>query len=660
MKQAEQLEQNQPKVVADDISKLNDEVYKEYKSARMKRYNDMVENDAFYHNQHYTEAEENEIIARGQAPLAINVMYPIIKQMISLLTGGDPVWTVDPVTEADKEYAYRFRHLLYGTWYHSRASRHLVQIIKNCVIAGAGYAYINPSYKEIFGMQFSWLPYHNVYVDPYAADFDIADADNVVISKVLSRKQIANFLQLSDVEITDILKVPASGGVEEEDEKMRLPRYVSSRKGDTGRVIQRLSLERQKVYVITPKKINNEGITSQKIYFELTSDLQRMQAQGIINIEVKERTVLAKYISVRDWGKKYYLPIDNYTVIPFYDEFNGNPFALGEVDFLYGLQRALNKFILLAILNATLANNMKMMAPKDSINKVLYESSYSTPGALIEYEWQEGMPPPTEINPTPLSSEFFAFPQRLINIMEYVTGIFGVIQGNPENAPRTASGLISLQNYGGQKVKLLGRNVNEALSTAGNVAIQLFQNYAPYNQVMSYSNSDKKLEVFPYNTLKVDEKGDIVIENDLSIGKYRATVSIQQQFGSERQQQAAVLANLAAQTKATALIGPILKLADIPEADKIADELNELAKAKATVEQLQEQLKRVEQVNNQMQNEIIQMSQKVSLKEFESRLDTLYNRIKSEVGVNVANELNSFRTELMAGANQSQEGIKNA
>lgn len=653
------LEKNQPTIGVDDIAKINNEVYLDYKSARQSRYSKMVENDNFYHNDHFDEQERKDIIARGQAPLAINVVYPILKQMISLLTGGDPIWDVDPVSDTDKEYAYMFRHLLYGTWYHSRGSRHFSQIVKNCVITGVGYGAVNPSYRGIFGMDFTWVPYHHVLIDPSSSDFDINDADNVIVSRVLSTKQIGRFLNLSDDEVKRILESPSDEGVESEEDETRVPLYSVSRKGNFARVIQRLSLERRKVYIVTPKKRQPNGISSQKVYFEIDENLKRLQSQGAIEIKEKERTVLGKYISVRGWGKKYYLPIDNYNVVPFFDEFNGNPYALGEMDFLYGLQRALNKNVMLMILNATLANSLKMLAPKDSINKREYEESYSLPGVLIEYEWSEGMPAPQPIMPQPLSNEFFAFPQRLINIMEYVTGIFGVIQGNPEGAPRTASGLISLQNYGGQKIKLLGRSINEALSTVGNVAIQLFQNYAPYNQLITYKDSDNKLVAFPYNTLTANENGDIIIENDLSVGRYRATVSIKQHMGAERQQQAAVLSNLAAQTGASVLLKPILKLADIPEADKIADELDEIVKMKTTIGQLENELKRVNQINNQLQNEIIQMSQKVSLKQFESRLNELYNKIKSEVSVNVANELNNFRNQLIQPPVSSGAGGEN-
>ena len=658
------LEKNQPNIGVDDIAKINTEVYLDYKSARQNRYSKMVENDNFYHNDHFDEIERKEIIARGQAPLAINVVYPILKQMISLITGGDPIWDVDPVTDADKEYAYMFRHLLYGTWYHSRGSRHFSQIVKNCVITGVGYGAVNPSYRGIFGMDFTWIPYHHVYIDPSSSDFDVNDADNIIISRVLSSKQIGRFLSLSDNEVKEIItSPPIDEGVESEEEETRVPLYTVSRKGNFARVIQRLSLERRKVYIVTPKKRQLGGsnnIGSQKVYFEIDENLKKLQSQGIIEIKERERTVLGKYISVNGWGRRYYLPIDNYNVVPFFDEFNGNPYALGEMDFLYGLQRALNKNVMLMILNATLANSLKMLAPKDSINKREYEESYSLPGVLIEYEWSEGMPPPHAIMPQPLSSEFFAFPQRLINIMEYVTGIFGVIQGNPEGAPRTASGLISLQNYGGQKIKLLGRSINEALSTVGNVAIQLFQNYAPYNQLMTYKDSDNKLVAFPYNTLTANpQTGDIVIENDLSIGKYRATVSIKQHMGAERQQQAAVLSNLAAQTGASVLLKPILKLADIPDADKVADELDEVARMKATIGQLENELKRVNQVNNQLQNEIIQMSQKVSLKQFESKLNDLYNKIKSEVSVNVTNELNDFRNQMIQSQSMQNENMRN-
>lgn len=645
------------RMASDEDIRLNQECYSEYRGARALRYSDQVENENFYHNVMFSEAQRAEIISRGQAPLEINITYSIIKQMISLLTSEDPTWDVDPVGDTNKQYAYTMRDLLYASWYNSRAGRQFSQIAKNTLVSGVGYASVNPSMRGAFGVQFKHVPYHDVLPSPNIRDFDGNDAENWIISKMLSHQQISEMLSISLDEVkkhADAFKGKAGLETSEKDEPQ--VRYMSPIAGhERMRVIQRLSLENTKMYLVRP---NSGGIIGRRVYFNLTEEISRGKANGTLDVQEVTSKVMAKYISIGDYGHKYYLPISGYNIIPFIDEFNDNPYPLGEVDFLMPLQKALNKFIMLALLNATLSNNMKMMAPKGAIDKAVYEDSYAIPGSLIEYEWEQGKPEPKQINPQPFSGAFFEFPKMLISLMEYLTGIFGVVQGNPDGAPRTASGLMSLQNYGGQKVRLLGRNMNDALSAAGDIAIELYQNYAPYNGIISYfDNLENKVKSVSYNQVKSVDGGNLVIDNDLSVGKFRTRCMVRQNYGSERELKANMLANLAAQTGigASALLKPILKLADIPEADEVMESIDEITKANQTISQQDENIKRLTQINQQLENQIMRKSQQVELADFEIQLSKMYNDLKSNLGTALVQEIEKLRTDLALSTQQKSQ-----
>jgi hypothetical protein len=636
----------------------NKECFKENRDARNEWYGDRVDRDNFYHNKHYEDSEETEIIKRGQAPLAINVVYAIVKQMISLLTSNDPVWDVSPVTEADKSYTYLMRGLMDATWYMSKGSRQLSMIAKDMTVVGVGYGMVSPRMvgnNMIAHMQH--IPYHHVYVSPDTREIDYQDADNLVISKMSSYRQIAELLNRTVDEVKEMAD-DSDTNAEDEEPVTKYTRYTSPMTRDTkryARVIQRLSMETVDCYDIIP--IGDVAIL-RKTYFSMTPQLDKLESEGKIRIEKRRKKVVAKYISVGKYGERYYLPIETYNLVPFIDEFTGNPYPLGEVDFLYGLQRALNKFILLAILNATLSNNMRMMAPEGSIDKDMYEQSYAIPGSLTTYKWEAGMPEPKQFDPKPLGSEFFAFPKTLISMMEYITGIFGVVQGNPEGAPRTASGLMSLQNYGGQKIKLLGRNLNDALTSLGDVGIALFQNFAPYNQTISYfKDGTPDPQTVQYNQLSV-QNGKVAVQNDISNSQFKTRVIIHQNYGSERQMKAAMLGNLAAQTRSPALIGPILKLADIPEADKIAQDIDAINQAQSTIEQMQKSIQDLTTRNTTLEREVLNMAKQVDFTQFAAQLDIILGKIKNELGAEVATEMSQFKADLQTQLQQATMDIQ--
>ncbi|MEM3020503.1 MAG: hypothetical protein QW194_04230 [Candidatus Micrarchaeaceae archaeon] len=617
-------------VCSENDAKINADVFREYDSARLPRYADMVENDNFYHGEQFTEEQERAIVAFSQSPLSINVTYSIIKQMISLLTSERPTWDVDPVSDADKNVAYLMRELLNATWYISRADRHLEQAIKSALITGVGYTAINPIILDgRFFVDFRYVPYHDVYVSPNARDFLFTDAENIVISKYVSLKQAATILDLSLKEVEEIgVSATEEFDVGSDVTRPRI-RYQTSLEGHKSvRIIQRLTLERTKFYVVRPAIGVSAGLMSRRIYFELPESVIRAKASGLVTVDEVEADILAKYISLGRYCQKYYIPITSYNIVPYTSEFNGTPYALSPVDFLRPLQKALNKFVMLAIMNGLLTNGSKVIAPANTIDKDYFEQNWSLPSALIEYQWREGMPSPQIINPPSLPAQFFEMPRMMIQIMEYITGIFGIVQGNPQGAPRTASGLISLQNFGGQKVRSIGRNIEDSLSHAGDIAIQLWQNYAPYNGSIAYRNPDKNDFVsIKYNTINTSGTGSLLVENDLSAGRYHVRCLIRPNYGSEREAKLNILTNLAAQTRSTVLIKPILKLADIPELDEVLRALDEMAQAKATIEQLQGQVKRLSDINNQLQNQIIRKSQQVEISEFRSRLESLRNKL---------------------------------
>lgn len=631
----------------EDFASENKDCFKENRSGRQEWYNDRIDRDNFYHNKMYSDAEETEIMRKGQAPLPINITYAIVKQMISLLTSNDPVWDVSPATEADKQYTYLMKSLMDATWYLSKGGRQLGLISKDMLVTGLGWGMVNP---RLVGnnmiAEMKHIPYHHVYPSPDVREIDFTDGDNLVISKMSSYRQLAEVLNKS---VEEVKKYADDGeNIEAEDEKSptKYIRYTGPATKDPkryARIIQRLTMETVDCWEVIPVK---DVVLTRRTYFRLTPQLEQLQKQGRIRVNRVKRKVLAKYLSVGKYGERYYLPIEMYNAVPFVDEFTGNPYPLGEVDFLYGLQRALNKFILLAILNATLANNMRMKAPKGSVNKDEYQRNFAIPGWLMEYDWEPQKPEPEMIDPKPLGNEFLQFPKSLISMMEYITGIFGVVQGNPEGSPRTASGLMSLQNYGGQKIKLIGRNMNDSLTMLGDVAIALFQNYAGYNQTVSYfkDGSPDPITV-KYNQL-TSQGESVVVKDNINESRFKTRVTIHQNYGSERQMKAAMLGNLAAQTRSPALIGPILKLADIPEADKIAAEIDAIKQAQASIEQMQKTIQDLNTRNQELEKQVLEASKQIDLTQFEANLEIILNKFKVELGAGVKVEMAQFKSEV--------------
>lgn len=635
----------------------NAKIFKQLRAYRNEWIKDRVENDDFFHGQQYSVSESSDIESRGQAPLAINITYSVVKQIISLITSVDPTWKVTPVGDSNKEMTYLYREMLNATWYNSRGSRQLSQIVKDTCIAGVGYGISLPSYGDDgFSINFSHVPYYHAYVSPGTSRFDYNDADDFVISKMMGIKQIAEIFDVSEEEVEKFGFTEFDALGEDFYPKYAKPMSMIMTVGESEeevepmrqmRVIQRYSIEKKDVYIVEGVKTDKTQPFSlpRRIYFELTDDIRALESRGMIKVTKVNRKVVCKRISAGQRCQKSYLPIDRYNIVPYIDEFRSNPYPLGVIDFVYPLQRALNKFILLAILNATLANNMQMIAEEGTVDEHYWQENYSVPGALMLWKRvDDKSEAPVQKNPSALPASFFEFPQMLIQMIEYITGMFGIMQGNPDGAPRTLGGVNTMQNMGGQKVKLLTRNIADALAYQGDVTLQLYQNYSPYNQQINYTMNGEEVSQ-SYNQTRI-EGGQLFIDKDISQGRYKTRVTIEPNYGGERQSKANMLANLAMQTKSPSLLAPILKLADVPEADEIIKSLDQLQQAQATAEQVQKEVERLTQINQQLQNEVIQKSQKVELAQFTAQLDMYRTKLEKELGIKFEREMSQLREEI--------------
>lgn len=639
-----------------DEAKDNAIIFRQLRSFRNDWIKDRIKNDDFYHGVHYSPREEEDIEAMGQSPLPINITYSVIKQIISLVTSQQPTWNVYPVNDKSKEFAYTGRELLNATWYNSRGNRVLSNIVKDTAIAGVGYGISLPEDEdEGFFVRYDHVPYWYVYVSPNTAKFDYRDAENIIISKLHSVKQVADLFNTTVEEVSTWTEEVNIYAISEDfypkyskptvevltantTEKQQLTRKI--------RVIERFSMEKKTVYIVEGNASGNTFNFSlpRRIYFTKTDEIKNLEAKGLIKCTEQTRRVVARYLSAGGHCEVEYYPISQYHIVPYIDEFRNSPYPLGTVDFLYGLQRALNKFILLAILNAALSSNMKIMYPKGSIDEDLWAKLYTVPGAQLAYTWEKDVPPPQQINPVALPSTFFEFPEKFVQLIEYVTGIYGIMQGNPDGAPRTNSGLQSLQAAGGQKVQLLTRNITDALTAQGDITLQMYQNYSPYNQQLMYIE-DGEMKSIEYNKTSI-ENGELFVDKDISQAKFKTRVTIEPNIGNARQAKANILSNLAMQTKSPELIPYILKLIDLPEADEVAKKMDIVARQGAQIGQMQEDIKRLNQINEQLQNEVIQKSQDVEMSKFKSNLDAFFNDLEKKFGIQFEKETAKMREEL--------------
>jgi len=181
---------------------LSEQLLDIYYSERLIWANQALKDDDFFHGQQWTQTEENDLKARGYAPIVVNVLYPTVEQAKAMLTTQNPRFAATAREDSDNKTAQIFSDLMAYIWDISKGNTELKQAIQDYYVRGLGYlmAYTNP-YAD-FGKGEVYIknvdPF-DVYVDPNSKDIHFSDAAHIIISKLLTIEQFqTSYPQFSD------------------------------------------------------------------------------------------------------------------------------------------------------------------------------------------------------------------------------------------------------------------------------------------------------------------------------------------------------------------------------------------------------------------------------------------------------------------------------
>ena len=643
-----------PKNWSEQIQKENYKDLRDNATYRGQWERDAVRFEDFRYGSHFSRSEEQELLLYRQAPLPISVTTAICDTAEALMVSNPfSVHTApiihpfnDEITNRSKNVSAIYDYLIKKSWYDSLGSLQYDRVVRDYTNVGHGLFYVVPrnEYGE-FTVDIKHLNWRYFYPHPLTKSPFYDDADNHIIHMELSVLAAYKFVKAIEPDLTmkqfeeDWVK-DAPRGLE----ALPLRYSPSARRKDSVMFIQKLQLEEQFVYYAIPLQsdLNYESTeVGYKVYTELTDELKQQEREGRISIERKRKLSLTEYTSIGKLGYKIVYPIDCYNIIPLVYDHRDTPYPLGRVWYLYPLQRALNKFIMVSILNGSLMNSMRVIYEKDSINNVNeWKYNFATPGAMLS--WNQVVPgytkPPQVIEPKPLSDAWLAMPRYLAYIMEYISGIFGVMMGDSRESPDIFSTVASLQSAGGNKIKRRLAQADASVSKVGYVTGKFFKEYAPANGFSTYVDEKGELQKpQTYNVLKPvkDDQGNVKVEidpnTDLSIGFKDVRFTTQTSQGFESGTEAALMTNLATQLKVPQLLPLILKRLNIPDVDKIIGQLDTVSQQEATIGQMEKTIKDLDGRTKILANQVQQKGFETENAKFRAELDKILNKLKGVI-----------------------------
>lgn len=653
--------------------------YEEY--SKQWRIDAMKLENARYGRQ-FSADEERALLAFRQAPLPISISTAIADTADAFMLSSKPTIKTTPIlhpyddvkNQTSKTVAGLYNYLIQKSWYDSLGSLQLDRVVRDHTNVGHGLQYIVPRQEfGEFSVDIKHLSWRYFLPDPSSVDPLYRDMDAMIYFMRISEKAAYKFVKSIEPSITfeqfkeDYVEGSDMNiGNSEEDQK-----YGFRRKANENSVAfcQLLTIEDNKSWIVYPKSetVNKDGSeVGYRTYTEMTPELDTAIKNGSVRAEQKSRLSLVEYTSVGKLGYKKVYPISEYNIVPLVYDHRDTPFPYGRMWYLYPLQRALNKFMMSAILNMSILNSTRILAEKNSILNIKeWTQNASMPGAVLEYSLPiPGVStPPQIVEAKPMSEAWLVMPRWITQMMEYISGMYPTMQGNPEGSPDVFSTVASLQSAGGLKVKRRMAAADATLSIVGRITGEFYKNYAPLNGFTSaiIPGSEDEQAVM-YNQIEIkddtDESGKpvkkvgIKPETDLSLGFKDVRFVSESSNGYESATQAALLTNLATQLKVPGLVPLILENLNIPGADKAMAKADQTAQVMAQNGQMQQTIKELESRTQIFQNQIFQLAKTVEVEKVKGNLKALVEKAQSNPEM-FLNQLNQ-----MTGENLQQAGIQ--
>ena len=583
----------------------------------------------------WTEEEVDKLEERGQAPVVINRVRPIVDQKMAIMAAKRPGVRVTGRDDSDTKKAKLWEDILTYIWDISNGDIIYTMSLFESLGYGNGYiyAYIDKYDDDGFGeVKIGYLNAMDVYPDPNAKDLLLRDADNILVIKYLSVDQAKNLYPDKESLIDQAEKEPkpSIGGDMASSEGQIISGDVNDPKTDTVKIIERYTKVRVPHY---RADIAGESVVlSEQEYKQLDKKILDQELSGELEFTkiYKQRVKMVCSIGTH-LLYDYILPVEEYPIVPLVNEYTGTPYSVGEPAFVQSAQDMINKLYSLMIAHTNTSTNSKLLLPEGAVDDLeQFKLDWSKPGFVGTWNDNIASRDPIIVSPVPLPSALYQMASDFKYEMEYNAGIFALMQGSSQGAPDTFRGTLAIEEFGNRRIALKLRNIEKALGQLFKVCINLAQDHYRIEKVFRIVQPDGEQKDQQVNVPLVDEYSGEVISrfNDLSVGKYDVIVVAGSTLPSNRWAllqeykdwyQAGVIDDI-----------EVLKKTDIFDKEGVMQRKSMLMQAMQQNEQLTQTVEEINAQVKQLSQELLDKEKQLEMAKFTSKLDAELAKIRAE------------------------------
>jgi hypothetical protein len=182
-----------------------EQLYKSYSNVRQGWAERAQEDRKFRFGEQWSEEALARLEARGQAPVVVNRIHPAVEAAKAMLTANRPSFRVSPREDSDNETAQAINGLLQYVWQQSDGDTIMRQVIDDYYVTGLGcaFAYVDPNKDMGKGeICITSVDPLAVYIDPSSQNRFGDDAENIIISRLVTKAALKKLYPMMSAKIT--------------------------------------------------------------------------------------------------------------------------------------------------------------------------------------------------------------------------------------------------------------------------------------------------------------------------------------------------------------------------------------------------------------------------------------------------------------------------
>tara|TARA_R100000808_G_scaffold8593_2_gene24310 strand:+ start:4612 stop:6657 length:2046 start_codon:yes stop_codon:yes gene_type:complete len=519
------------------------ELFRRWSDAR-KDWDDQAREDIdFYLGNHFSANEISELESRNQSSLSMDRLYSAIEQFKAITTSKTPKFSAVAREDSDSKMANVWKVILEYIWDASDGDEVFKQVIHDYAVTGLGYFYCYIDKEADYGrgeVKFSYIDPFRIYVDPNSRNKWFDDATGMMLSTILTKMQLMDlYPQLSepveegsDKTLIDEIEEYNDDDYPDAQNLRTKGSFTPDRVKDADigpgsekyQLIEHFAKIKVPYYRILDKKSGKEQIVDEQKMQQMmqNAQVQKMAEAGMLDIvtvnqnRIKLTCTLGQIVLYEE-----ILETDTYPIIPVPNIWTNTPYPMSDVRKNKDFQRYLNKVTSLITSHAQASAGLKLLIPQGSVDDIEeLEQIWANPNATVEYDASFGEPHFPA--PQPLASSIMQLPQLVEHYIDLNMGIFEMMQGNTEVAPKTSSATMMMEDFGQRRTKSKLRDIEASLKRVGRVCYYLSKSHYNYQKTFRIVQPNNDIDEYTINKRLYDDKSQTImgIENDLSVNTF--------------------------------------------------------------------------------------------------------------------------------------------